>query len=768
LLALLVTIAGGVTIAAAAGARRADSAFARFVEATGEPEIQADGFVSAESWTRGSGDATAEAFAAAAALPGVEGGQRFVALAVAATEQADPFSFAIAEEQGKPMVPFVVEGRMLDPVDPHEVVVNEAGAAAFGVGVGDQLELTTVGWDQRDEYLDDNAVGTERSGPRIEVTVTGIIRNAVDIAQQDDPFVTLGPAFVERYGDEVIHCMCIDMFDATTGHEAEATDGIRRAYDGTEYVIGLEEGGDLPEHVANGIDVEVTAMQLLAVAAGIAGLVVIAQAVSRHAAASADERATTRALGAGAGQHTLAGMLAIAPALVVGAVGAVLVAIALSPLTPRGLAREAEIDPGLRIDAAALATGAAVVMVTGSLVLFGAVRRAVRPALPEATRFVSLPGGVGAAGMLGIALATRPGRRGRRAAGGAVVAVVLGVAGVLAVWSFEAGHDHLLGEGRLFGADVDLAWRGDPQDVQRTVDAARSHPGVDGVGVRWALDVDLELTGPGGTTTGDPSALDAVVGWPGPTIVRGRAAAGPDEVAMGRGALDELGADIGDTVDIGGPAGRAALTVVGEVVAWGQDEVDAGFEVSMAGLQALTRVSCDGFYGCEPEVQYVLANVAGDEARSALRADGFVPVEVPSEIDNLEEAGSLPWLLAAFLAALGTAGLLHALMTVLRARRQDLVIGRALGLTISGSRSAARWAAATIVLAGVAVGVPLGIAVGRLVWAATADRLGVILEHGLPWWAPAVTALGAVAVTLAIAELPARRTSSAPPTLRAE
>ena len=31
--------------------------------------------------------------------------------------------------------------------------------------------------------------------------MTGIQRAAVDIAQQDDPFITLGPAFLERYGD---------------------------------------------------------------------------------------------------------------------------------------------------------------------------------------------------------------------------------------------------------------------------------------------------------------------------------------------------------------------------------------------------------------------------------------------------------------------------------------------------------------------------------------------------------------------------------------
>ena len=196
LLALLVTLAGGVTIGAVAGARRADTAFARFGAATGEPEIQADGFASPGAWTPGT-TALPKRSPRRSTLPGVVRGQRFAAVAVAATEESDPFSFAIVEERGRPAAPFMVEGRMFDVDDPHEAVVNEAGAAAFGVGVGDELVVRTVGWDQLDEYIDDSGVGLELCGPRIAVTVTGITRNAVDIAQQDDPFLTLGPAFVD-------------------------------------------------------------------------------------------------------------------------------------------------------------------------------------------------------------------------------------------------------------------------------------------------------------------------------------------------------------------------------------------------------------------------------------------------------------------------------------------------------------------------------------------------------------------------------------------
>ncbi len=324
-------------------------------------------------------------------------------------------------------------------------------------------------------------------------------------------------------------------------------------------------------------------------------------------------------------------------------------------------------------------------------------------------------------------------------------------------------------EGRLFGADADMAWRGEPDEADRAVEVAASSPGVEAVGVRWGLDADLELAGPDGSLTGTADALDAVSGWAGPTIVRGRAPAGQDEVALGRHILDELGVDLADTVSLSGPDGRTSLTVVGEVVAWGSDEVDEGIEVSMDGLRRLSDAVCAGVPYCVPSVHYVVARLDGSGGEAdTLEEAGFAPVPLPSEIDNLQDAGPLPWLLAAFLAVLAVAGLLHAVVSVLRGRRHDIAIGRALGLTTAEARSAARWAAATMVVAGVAVGVPLGIVVGRLVWAATADRLGVLLAHGLPWWAPVVTAVGAIAVALALAELPARRSATVPPTLRAE
>lgn len=109
------------------------------------------------------------------------------------------------------------------------------------------------------------------------------------------------------------------------------------------------------------------------------------------------------------------------------------------------------------------------------------------------------------------------------------------------------------------------------------------------------------------------------------------------------------------------------------------------------------------------------------------------------------------------------AGLLHAVVGVARRRRRDVVIARALGMSSGGARATMRWSAVTMVVIGLVLGVPLGIVAGQFVWAATARRLGTVVEQALPWWSPLVAVAGTLLVTLALAELPARRAARVRP-----
>ena len=260
LLAALVAVAGGVAIGAAAGARRADTAFARFVDRTGDPELTASSIDNPESWTPGQLDRDGPAFAQAVALPGVTHGERFAAFAVAAGDAPSFFSFALVEEGGQPDRPFLVAGRVFDVDNPTEVMVNEAAAQLHGVDAGDQLELHSVGWGRVDEYLQRAGEFIEPDGPQLTVTVTGVNRDAFDIAQQDDPFVLLSPAFARQYSDQIVNCPCISLFDVEAGRDDEVLSSLEPIYGPLGNQVGREEDGRLPEQIAKGIDVEVNAL----------------------------------------------------------------------------------------------------------------------------------------------------------------------------------------------------------------------------------------------------------------------------------------------------------------------------------------------------------------------------------------------------------------------------------------------------------------------------------------------------------------------------
>ena len=259
LLAALVSVAGGVAIGAAAGARRADTAFARFVDRTGDPELTASSIDNPESWTPGQLDRDGPAFVQAVVLPGVTHGERFAAFAVAAGDAPSFFSFALVEEGGQPDRPFLVAGRVFDVDNPTEVMVNEAAAQLHGVDAGDQLELHSVGWGRVGEYLQRAGEFIEPDGPQVTVTVTGVNRDAFDIAQQDDPFVLLSPAFARQYSDQIVNCPCISLFDVEAGRDDQVLSSLEPIYGPLGNQVGREEDGRLPEQIAKGIDVEVNA-----------------------------------------------------------------------------------------------------------------------------------------------------------------------------------------------------------------------------------------------------------------------------------------------------------------------------------------------------------------------------------------------------------------------------------------------------------------------------------------------------------------------------
>src|SRR5205085_1714930 len=101
------------------------------------------------------------------------------------------------------------------------------------------------------------------------------------------------------------------------------------------------------------------ALAVFGALASVATLLLVAQALLRLLRADREDLATLRAMGASPRFISAVAIPGAAFALVAGIVGAVCVAVALSPLAPIGPLRRVEVDPGLSFDGTVLGFGAA-------------------------------------------------------------------------------------------------------------------------------------------------------------------------------------------------------------------------------------------------------------------------------------------------------------------------------------------------------------------------------------------------------------------------
>jgi ABC-type antimicrobial peptide transport system permease subunit len=96
-------------------------------------------------------------------------------------------------------------------------------------------------------------------------------------------------------------------------------------------------------------------------------------------------------------------------------------------------------------------------------------------------------------------------------------------------------------------------------------------------------------------------------------------------------------------------------------------------------------------------------------------------------------------LLAAFLALLALAALLHVLVTTTRVRAHEFAVLRALGVTRWGTRVVINVQGTALFLIGLLLGAPIGVAAGRVGWRLIAER--VPLDDATPMAAVALAVL---------------------------
>jgi hypothetical protein len=474
-----------------------------------------------------------------------------------------------------------------------------------------------------------------------------------------------------------------------------------------------------------------------------------------------------------------AAIIGVAAALVV-----IPVAVLLSPLTPIGLARIAEPDPGFAVDAFPLVLGATSVLLltvlVGAVPAWTAARAATTGAGSlEADRqrpsaLASVVGRIwlSPAAVIGVRMALEPGR-GRTAVPvrSAIFGATLSVAALTASLVFATSLGHLLDTPRLSGFTWDAFVA--VEEPERAAAALRADPKVAGYSRGGFTNVRIGRV-----------ELIALVhdgsGPARPVITDGAAPAADDEIALGAATMRATHTAIGRTVDVvldqaeGSPK-PVRMRVVGTVIVppnpFLVTRQGEGAAVALPGLLRLDPSAAEQ-WGSYPFLVRFAPGVSRDAGLAAVTNDVqglprpfIVAAERPGIVSSLARIANVPVLLSGLLALLAVGALAHTLVSSIRRRRRDLAILKTLGFVRRQLRSTVAWQATTLVAIALVIGLPVGIAAGRWGWRVFAGQLGVLPAPVLPLVVIFIAVPAALALANLAAALPGRAAARTQPAI---
>jgi len=662
--------------------------------------------------------------------------------------------------------PVVLTGRLPDSSRADEVAVSSNFVDHFGLGVGDPVTLRLY----TPEQLDSMDEG-EPAGQAVGATIVGVIRSPWFSDQPGNPAGGLAPSpgLYAEFPDNIV---------GTSG--AVNVNAMLRLRDGgagiddfeREFtrVTGIENFDTIDLHAAAQHDRDVTrfearALLLLGLTALLATVVLVGVAISRFAAASFSDLDVLRAFGLPPGRTRTAMSVAPASAALVGVLLAFAVAWWSSRIFPIGSAAFVEPSPGPDFDPLVLLLPVLVVPPLVATATAVTLRRRAA-SFERSSSSPSAVDSVTSTWPLTLGLGTRFALSGRStrnssSARPALIGIILGVTGVVAALTFAQGISDATDGYERFGQTYELgaffgAGGQDFVDATTTLVTISEDPGVDGV-LDVRNDVASSDQGPVSLFTHTP------VGDPIDTVVtEGRLPSTGSEIAIGPETAEKAGLSVGDTIELTGTRGSIAMTVTGTafvpqgphngyasggwVLADAFDELFDGFRFHFALVSTAP--------GSDPAV--VTERLAESDGIELFPG----PIIPPDELGELEELGTVPLLLAGFLAVLAVGAVAHTLASTARRRRHDMAMLRALGLRPRGSVAIVFVQAAVIAAVGLAIGLPLGVVLGRGIWRTVALDTPVEFVEPYSWPIAAMTILAVAVLTALLALWPSRRLAS--------
>lgn len=130
----------------------------------------------------------------------------------------------------------------------------------------------------------------------------------------------------------------------------------------------------------------------------------------------------------------------------------------------------------------------------------------------------------------------------------------------------------------------------------------------------------------------------------------------------------------------------------------------------------------------DPTIVSLAPDADVDTFIAAVRAQTDTEVQRPvpqAALRNVERIRELPYVMAAIVALLAVASLVHALVLSVTRNRRVLGMLKGLGFTKRQIGGAVAWHATSYAVAATAIALPFGVIAGRWGWRLVADSLGV-------------------------------------------
>jgi len=810
---LLIGLVGGVAMGAVGAARRTQSAFPTVLATTDASDLDVQiGTVGGYALNAVSGAQQRAHMEEIAHLPDVEHVAAYLNLFVGPLSRNGTLALppALQDDAVGPIGSVndmyfdqdrvtVSEGRMADPRRDGEFVATAEAAHLLGWHLGEVIPMGAF------TLQEATSADPARSKPyfRVSAKLVGIIVFPSQVVSDDvdrsPTYVLFTPALTARVARSALYPyygLVLDHGNAdVTAVEQEIIHLLPSGDSYNFHVTSVVEG-----QVERATEPESIALAVFGAIAGLAALLIAGQAIGRRLGADGEDLVVLRALGASPAMTMADALIGMLGAVVLGAVGALLVAVVLSPLAPIGPARRLDPSPGLAFDWTVLGTGL-LVLVLGlgalsvALAYRAAPQRADRRRRLSRSPVSSLAGAAAACGLpspavTGIRFALERGQ-GRTAVPvrSALLGSVLAVGVVVATLTFGGGLRTLVTHPALYGwnwsyAIEEVGGGKVPPKTEALLDHdpdVASWTGFDFANAQIDRQTVPILLGSAGATVTPP-------------ILSGHRLEANGQIVLGAATLAQLHKRVGETVTVtyGTPkdfpvyvppthllvVGTATLPAVGnsgtlhtsmgsgallpisiEPLAFrtaltSPDPNENGPD--MIAVQLRRRVapaaglaSLQGIANAATKIMAVDPSEAGDTYV-------VLSVQQPAEIVNYSSTGATAVILASGLAAGAGVALGLTLVASVRRRRRDLALLKTLGFTRGQLAATVAWQASVAAVIGVVIGVPAGIALGRWLWDLFARAIFAVPDPTVPVLEVVLVAVGALVLANIVAAVPGR------------